>query len=389
VQGYNYNAIKKVVQKHRLMLRADPKFYIDSNIVGLPQQAVNSWISKEIKFKRKFIKRIEIVLNKFITLLLPLLSRYRLKNKIYVDSSELANRLVEKIYRYAESDQEQPFYLWTHFMDTHAPYCPGELPNWPKNSKKYLKDVGYVGKYNISEVCDKTPENQRSKEIWNAAYDCCVRYTDEQIGKIISALDETGLRDSTLVVILGDHGEEIGEHGEYGHRFRFYDECVNVPILFNMPNFKEAKISGLSDLTDIAPTILGICGIDIPKTYQGVDLSKPSNQKGKKFIQMEAFHRGNCSFKHKPVYMGIRTETHKYIWREWKDPEDVSSDSSNVELYDLEKDSSELINISEENSDIVDTMQEIVASRLSELTEYCKNRDKDALIKSGVNKYLE
>ena len=62
-----------------------------------------------------------------------------------------------------------------------------------------------------------------------AAYDSAINYTDEQIGRIMNALSETGY-DLTLVVVAGDHGEELGEHGEYGHRFRFKKNASMYPL---------------------------------------------------------------------------------------------------------------------------------------------------------------
>ncbi len=224
-----------------------------------------------------------------------------------------------------------------------------------------------VNNLNLSSVCASAPAAEEDKNIWNAAYDACIRYTDEQISRIIKTLEEVNLLENTLVIIAGDHGEEIGEHGEYGHRFRFYDECINVPMLFYNPSFKEEKFSGLSDLSDIAPTILGMAGIAIPESYVGSNLNV--NKLGKKYIQMEVFHRGNCFFKDKPVYMAVRSETYKYIWKEWIDIEDDSG-SEEVQLYDLINDKNEHNNIANSNPEIVCEMHEVIARRLAEIPEY-------------------
>ena len=85
--------------------------------------------------------------------------------------------------------------------------------------------------------------------------------------------------------------------------------------------------------------------------------------------------------------MGVRSQTHKYIWREWRDPEDKSS-VENVELFDLKKDENEINNVAETNSGIASQMHDVVARRLAEIPEYCENRDAEALHKNGVAKYL-
>jgi len=385
-QEYNYESVIKTVKKHRSEFKNNPLSYIQNYIVGLPKQASGHWISKEIKFKRSFKKNATLAANKFLSYLFKKKAGiYNTKDKIYADSSELADQLILEIRKYSKSKRKNPFYLWTHFLDTHAPYCPGELPNWPKNAKKYLFDTGHSEDLDLSLGCLPVPESEKAREVMNAKYDSCIRYTDKQIGRIVNALDEEGILDDTLVVIAGDHGEELGEHGEYGHRFRFYDECINVPIIFYNPLFKEKKITGLSDLSDIAPTILDLLNIQIPETYIGQSLY--SAREDKTHIQMETFHRGNCLFEKKPIYMSVRTNLFKYIWKEWIDIEDFSN-TPREQLFDLISDQDEKENIAESNPNIVSEMNEIIAKRLSEIEDYVNNRSSEDLIKNGVDKYL-
>ena len=390
VQNYDYKRVIEVVRTHQQKFINDPLAYINQYIVGLPQQATNFWISKEIKYKRRLGKKIGLVSDFLISAGLSMFSEsysklYKLKNKTYVDSSELADRLISNIHQYGRSNREQPFYLWSHFLDTHMPYCPGKLPNWPKNAKDYLRNTGYASDLDLSTVYDKVPKSDEAGTVLGAAYDSAINYTDEQIGRVMGALRETKLIDSTLVVIAGDHGEELGEHGEYGHRFRFYEECINVPIMFYMPSIKEQKIEGLADLSDLAPTILAMSGIEIPSSYIGDDLT--SNGGGKNYIQMETFHRGNCLFEKKPLYMAVRSKTHKYIWKEWKDLEDLKT-IDNIELYDLRFDPEERNNIYKSDREIGDELHDIVAKRLAKIPEYCQNRSHNDLKKNGVDKYL-
>ena len=390
VQDYDYKSVIQVVRTHQQKFINDPHAYIDQYIVGLPSQAVNLWISKEIKYKRRFGKKVGLVSDHLIGAAFSLFNEsysklYKIRNKVYADSAELANRLISNIHQYGRSNRQQPFYLWSHFLDTHMPYCPGQLPNWPKNAKSYLRSTGYEDDLDLSAVCDKVPTSDEANFVFGAAYDSAVNYTDEQIGRVMDALLETGLLDSTLVVVAGDHGEELGEHGEYGHRFRFYDECVNVPIMFHMPCIKEQKIEGLADLTDIAPTVLGIADIEIPTSYVGDDLTSHSGNKD--YIQMEVFHRGNCLFEKKPVYMGVRSKTHKYIWKEWQDHEDPST-TGNIELFDLNCDQHETKNIFRGYPEVVSELHDVVASRLAEIPEYCASRTPDDLKKNGITKHL-
>ena len=102
---------------------------------------------------------------------------------------------------------------------------------------------------------------------------------------------------------------------------------------------------------------------------------------------MESFHRGNCLFEKKPIYMSVRTNLFKYIWKEWIDIEDFSN-TPRVQLFDLISDPEEKENIAESNPNIVSEMNEIIARRLSEIEDYVNNRSYEDLIKNGVDKFL-
>ena len=153
----------------------------------------------------------------------------------------------------------------------------------------------------------------------------------------MEALRETGLN-STLVVVAGDHGEELGEHGGMVTASGSMKMCPCTHHV-SYACIKEKKIEKLADLSDIAPTVLGIADIEIPTSYIGNDLTSDSGHKN--YIQMEVFHRGNCLFEKKPLYMAVRSKTHKYIWKEWQDLEDLTS-TGNIQLYDLKIDPEKL-----------------------------------------------
>ena len=170
-QGYNYDVVKDVVQKHRVEFEFDPLSYINKYIVGLPKQSAHFWISKEIKYKIKFRHLTKYFFRAIFHYNQKLKISFSHKNKIYVDASELTNKLISDIYNFAQSKREKPFYLWTHYMDTHAPYCPGELPNWPKNAKKYLKRVGYSEDLDLCDLQDDISILIKLGPYFNELYD--------------------------------------------------------------------------------------------------------------------------------------------------------------------------------------------------------------------------
>ena len=242
--------------------------------------------------------------------------------------------------------------------------------------------MGHPDTTQLSSIALSKPTTNEELTAWHRLYDAAVRYTDEQIARIMHALYESGQKNNTLVVIAGDHGEEIGEHGDFSHRFRLYDESIHVPLIFYHPDVKENGIDTLIDLRDLAPTILDLAGVPIPESYEGKPVLKIKEvERG--HIMMESFYRGNCLFPHRPLYMGIRTKKYKYIWREWIDPLDKIS-LERVELYDLEIDRKEKHNIYNGNSSIVKYFNKLIVNRLKEIPEIDSSRASLKLYESST-----
>ena len=136
-----------------------------------------------------------------------------------------------------ENHGEQPFFLFLHYYDLHLPYDPP--PSFPST---YAGEIAYV--------------------------DAC-------IGKVMDKLRALGLYDNTLVVVVGDHGEGLGDHGETEHGFFIYQNTLHVPLIVRLPNggLRGGRIDENVSLIDVMPTVLGLLGRPIPEQVEGVDLS--------------------------------------------------------------------------------------------------------------------
>jgi arylsulfatase A-like enzyme/Tfp pilus assembly protein PilF len=134
-----------------------------------------------------------------------------------------------------------PFFCWLHFYDPHRPYAPPE----PFKSDPTL-----------------------------SPYDGEIANVDLNVGRVFERLRSRGLYDDTLIIVAADHGEGLGEHGEYGHGIFCYQETLAVPLLIRLPGkpFRPAVIDDTVDLVDIMPTVLAAVGAPVPKTVQGVSL---------------------------------------------------------------------------------------------------------------------
>jgi arylsulfatase A-like enzyme/Tfp pilus assembly protein PilF len=142
----------------------------------------------------------------------------------------------------------KPFYLWVHLYDAHFPYEPPE-------EYRRRAPTPYAGE---------------------------VMYADAQVGRLLDALDATGLRKNTLVVYLSDHGESLGEHGEPTHGIFLYGASVDVPLIIAPPrdrtlaspplSLTAVRVHGLARLLDLTPTVLDLVGLPIPQGLDGVSL---------------------------------------------------------------------------------------------------------------------
>ena len=129
-----------------------------------------------------------------------------------------------------EDTGKAPFFLWVHLYDPHDPYTPP-----PPYDRQYAA----------------------------RPYDGEVAYTDENVGRIIDALKQRGLYDNSLIVLLSDHGESLGEHGEKTHGFFIYDSTLRIPLIFKLPGTagpRARRIAGPVRIVDVIPTALGRSG---------------------------------------------------------------------------------------------------------------------------------
>ena len=127
-------------------------------------------------------------------------------------------------------DPERPFFLWAHFWDAHAPYAPAPDMKARAGNNDYLGEVA---------ACDAA------------------------LGKLLAALRAEGLDDSTLVVVVADHGEAFGEHGELSHGPFVWNTTLRVPLVLRLPEGRRAgeRVGSVASVVDVYPTALAAMGI--------------------------------------------------------------------------------------------------------------------------------
>ena len=173
-----------------------------------------------------------------------------------------------------------------------------------------------------------------------AAYYAMCELIDDQVARILACLDETGQRDNTIVIFMSDHGEMLGDHGLYFKGPHFYDEAIRVPLVIHWPQQLQRglKVDGLTELVDLAPTLLDLCGLPQPPGMQGRSLRPLLTG-----TQDPAVHRDSVyceyynSWTHADAYgTMLRTATEKIV---------VYHGTDQGELYDLAADPDEFHNL--------------------------------------------
>lgn len=191
-------------------------------------------------------------------------------------------------------------------------------------------------------------------------YLACILSVDESVGEILDYLDDHKLTENTLVVYTADQGFFLGEHGLFDKRF-MYEEALRTPMLIRYPNQIKNGIS-INEMVlnlDLAPTLLSAAGIEIPQTMQGRSMTDLwMGERDKVWRDAIYYHYYEKGFGATPHY-GIRTNRYKLI--HFYDPID------SWELYDLEADPSEVINMIDDpaNHELISTLK----NRLTELQE--------------------
>ena len=378
--AYDFNGVRRVVERHRWAFKRDTKAYIRKYLLETPD--AHEWLAKDWRLCRKPSKLIHEawmrISNKILARFSPARAGRRANRVRYaVDAHAIADQVTSEFKENAKNNDDRPFFIWAHFKDNHQPFVSGHGPNWVDQTKNYLAELGHDTDIDPTMVFTTKSKSPKEFEKLNALYDASIRSVDEAIGRILESLNDEGLADNTIVVICGDHGEEIGDHGDYGHLCMQYDHNARIPMMFRAPGVPAEQLESLVTSMDLGPTLSALAGLTPPSDWEGASvLSNDAAQR--KHVLMENFCRGNCEFEHRPIYMAVRSEQYKYLWREGVDPHHKMGKEEPM-LFDLKNDPKEIINLFHKNIPELAAMKHIIYERLQEIPEVSHTRALAAL----------
>ncbi len=241
------------------------------------------------------------------------------------------DEVVDKALPWLESVADRRFFAFLHFYDPHAPYDP--------------------------------PEPFRSQHP-GRPYDGEIAFTDAQVGRVIEFLEQRGLLEKTVVMVLGDHGESLGEHGENQHGFFIYEAAARVPFIVRAP-FEVGRGRRVQDpvrVVDLMPTALELLGAPAPTGVPGRSLT-PLIAGAVPTLDLEGYAEAMYPLHHYgwSELRALRAGRYKLI------------DAPRPELFDLENDPGELRNLFEERRALgermVGRMRELEAALEAAKTE--------------------
>lgn len=228
--------------------------------------------------------------------------------------------------QFVKESADKPFFLILGFKTAHGPFSPPErhASDYASDSARPVPNLGLAPIYAAERRSGATPTPPTAL---NRGYFRCLSAMDDCVGRLLAAVD-----DNTVVIFASDNGFYLGEHS-LGDKRTAYDESLRIPLLVRLPKRlrKEQKLDQLALNVDIAPTVLELAGVPVPKEMHGRSLvplllGKTPPDWRKAFFYTYFFEQGFAA----PTTQAIRTESAKLIQYpehpEWTEVFDLKAD---------------------------------------------------------------
>ncbi|QNL47966.1 sulfatase [Olivibacter sp. SDN3] len=294
----------------------------------------------------------------------------------YADGRTAA-RAAKRLKELSENKQgDQPFFLAVGFARPHLPFSVPQkywdlyqtenlpMPTYekaPEGAPPYaVKRDTEIDQYKpVRPSSEQDPFPLELKQKLIHGYYAGVSYVDAQIGKVLQALEESGLDENTIVVLWGDHGYHLGEMGIWTKHVN-YELANKIPLLVIAPGVSQpgTVTSQLAETVDIYPTLVELAGFSQPSVEQPFDGTSlvPVLRNPKAKISDHAYH---CFPRGGRLGRAIRTDRYRLVeWKKIGEP----IESAEYELYDYQDSAVEIKNIAADNPSVLAEMKEILAS---------------------------
>jgi len=257
-------------------------------------------------------------------------------------------------------NSKQPFWLGVGFVRPHVPFVaprpyyepflPYSKMTLPPKVKDDWTDIPPAGINYCTSTNMKMDLRRQRKAI--GGYYASVAYMDAQVGKVLDALDQSGLTKKTIIIFTSDHGFHLGEH-DFWAKVSLRDESAGVPLIICVPGKKPAVCHSFVELLDLYPTTAALCGLKVPERLQGNDISRMLDDPGHE-VRKDAF----CVA---PMRKGFLLRN-----RDWAYLQYGEEAKGGRELFNMVEDPGQFTNLAGEAShaDITRTFQDRLAEKL-------------------------
>jgi len=275
----------------------------------------------------------------------------------------IARRAVQILEEHLRTRKDQPFFLAVGFHKPHLPWVaprryfemhdPAKMP-LPQTPPDDLEDIPQVALTLRPQEQKMTDEEKR---LAIRAYYACVSFMDAQVGVLLDALDKNKLWDNTVIVLWGDNGFHLGEHGGLWRKMTLFEESAGVPLIIATPNIngKGKSCDRTVEFVDIYPTLCELCGLPMPKHHLS----------GKSLVPLlndpkASWDKPALTFVRRGKVLGVSIRTERWRYTEWDEGR------MGVELYDHENDPHEWRNLANNSkfADVVKEMKRLMRERM-------------------------
>jgi arylsulfatase A-like enzyme len=269
---------------------------------------------------------------------------------VEVRADVLTNRAVDWI----RAHRDRPFFLYIQTMDVHGYDPPAPWRGkYERRSPPQEGPAFEAAKEAMKKLTPEQIEDLKKFDRFNGdRYDEAVAYTDSEFGRLIDALRELGIADRTVVVFTADHGEPLGQRGQFFHGTSLHEELVRVPLVMLLPGqSRSERPDEIVSLMDLAPTLVDLAGLPIPEVFLGRSL-----------LGARTRLRPPSAFGEQPPFALNPKPTYSWYAREgnWT----LLMDPNTVALYDVATDPGELKDVSAQNPVVTGYLVEALTQRV-------------------------
>jgi arylsulfatase A-like enzyme len=266
---------------------------------------------------------------------------------------------------------DKPFFLAIGIKKPHLPFVApkkywdlynrdsiqiAKVQEFPKSIPAFHFQPSWELRSGYAPIPKKDPLPVALQKELKHGYYACISHADNQVGRLLDALEKLGIRENTIVVLWGDHGYHLGDHAMW-NKFTNLEQSTATPLVISAPGYTlKNKTNSPTELVDVFPTLCDLVGIDIPATIDGkslVAVLKDGTKKVKDFAVTQ-YHR---TTKDGINLMGYSLRTEQYRYTEWVKEMFKNGDGKysvdNVyaaEFYDYESDPLERKNLITESN---------------------------------------